>query len=135
MGTHVCLPHSSSQSPILKLTSFVACTASCLANATSSKCSAGEVKCLCEDSDFINSTTTCFQASCDAADLAKAEKTAQDTCALAVCLSLYSLAELDADGCYVGCYHFIYSPLHHFTSIWSYGGWQLTVTNVPPKLQ
>jgi hypothetical protein len=42
-------------------------------------------------------------------------------------------AELGADGRYAGCYPFIYSSFHRFTSIWSYGGWQLTVTHVPPK--
>jgi len=59
------------------------CSYGCLANATSTQCQPGEVKCLCEDPAFINSTTTCFEQSCSGADLAQAEQTARDTCALA----------------------------------------------------
>jgi len=59
------------------------CAQGCLANATSSKCSPGEVHCLCLDTQFVNSTSACFASACSGADLQAADKTAQDNCKLA----------------------------------------------------
>lgn len=56
-----------------------------MANATSSKCQPGEVHCLCLDTQFINTTSTCFASSCNGTDLDSADKAARDNCALAVC--------------------------------------------------
>ncbi|KAN0109523.1 hypothetical protein V8E52_009166 [Russula decolorans] len=62
---------------------YPACAQGCLANATSSKCQPGEVQCLCEDTAFVNETSTCFAGSCNGTDLQAADKAARDNCALA----------------------------------------------------
>jgi hypothetical protein len=70
-----------------------------LLNATSSECQPGEVHCLCLDSQFINSTTTCFQNNCNGTDLETADNIARENCALAVCsfLCLLDRTELLID--------------------------------------
>jgi len=62
---------------------YPACAQGCLANATSDQCQPGEVHCLCLDTKFINSTTTCFDSNCNGTDLVAADKAARDNCALA----------------------------------------------------
>jgi hypothetical protein len=62
---------------------YPACAQGCLLNATSSECQPGEVHCLCLDSQFINSTTTCFQNNCNGTDLETADNIARENCALA----------------------------------------------------
>ncbi|KAG2124658.1 hypothetical protein DEU56DRAFT_892969 [Suillus clintonianus] len=57
------------------------CAATCLENADYGNCSSTDDTCLCHSQAFINSTTTCIQASCTGSDLTNAEAASQSLCA------------------------------------------------------
>jgi len=70
--------------------SETACTAPCLANPNYDTCPHNSnLQCLCTNQVFIANTTACFTASCNATDLAIAEKVAQESCAKIVRESIY----------------------------------------------
>ncbi|KAG2357901.1 hypothetical protein BDR07DRAFT_1222942, partial [Suillus spraguei] len=57
------------------------CAVPCLTNADFGNCSETDDSCLCHSQAFINSTTTCIQASCTGSDLSNAEAASQSLCA------------------------------------------------------
>ncbi|KAI9513519.1 hypothetical protein F5148DRAFT_10741 [Russula earlei] len=78
---------------------YPACSQPCLLNATSTKCSAGEVACECQDQQFVASVTACFVSSCNGTDLQTAEQAARANCAAAgVTLTATSATSTPATG-------------------------------------
>ncbi|KAF8622400.1 hypothetical protein AX15_007052 [Amanita polypyramis BW_CC] len=59
---------------------FPTCAQSCLANANLGGCVATDTACTCKNTEFVNSVTQCFFASCQGSDLTKAVSTAQALC-------------------------------------------------------
>ncbi|KAG2040395.1 hypothetical protein BDR03DRAFT_948625 [Suillus americanus] len=57
------------------------CAVPCLTNADFGNCSSTDDSCLCHSQAFINSTTSCIQASCTGSDLTNAEAASQSLCA------------------------------------------------------
>ncbi|KAJ8596835.1 hypothetical protein M405DRAFT_928505 [Rhizopogon salebrosus TDB-379] len=57
------------------------CAVPCITNADYGNCSSTDDTCLCHSQAFINSTTTCIQASCTGSDLTNAEAASQALCA------------------------------------------------------
>ncbi|OAX36897.1 hypothetical protein K503DRAFT_694271 [Rhizopogon vinicolor AM-OR11-026] len=57
------------------------CAATCLADADYGTCASTDDTCLCNSPAFINSTTTCIQATCTGSDLTSAEEASQALCA------------------------------------------------------
>ncbi|THH29816.1 hypothetical protein EUX98_g4380 [Antrodiella citrinella] len=53
------------------------CANPCIQNAQTGNCFSDDLNCLCQSSAFINSTTSCIIASCNAADTKTAEAVAQ----------------------------------------------------------
>ncbi|KAG1724648.1 uncharacterized protein EDB91DRAFT_1350986 [Suillus paluster] len=66
---------------IARQNSLPNCAVPCLANADYGNCSSTDDSCLCHSTAFINSTTTCIQASCTGSDLTNAEASSQELCA------------------------------------------------------
>ena len=63
-----------------RLTSFLGCALPCLTTITSASCAANDTKCLCQDKDFVNKTTLCFQTNCTGDDLTKSVAAAVEMC-------------------------------------------------------
>ncbi|OJA13919.1 hypothetical protein AZE42_08575, partial [Rhizopogon vesiculosus] len=57
------------------------CASTCLADADYGTCASTDDTCLCNSPAFINSTTTCIQATCTGSDLTNAEEASQALCA------------------------------------------------------
>ncbi|OSX58336.1 hypothetical protein POSPLADRAFT_1041416 [Postia placenta MAD-698-R-SB12] len=70
---------------------FPTCADSCLANADFGDCNESDDSCLCRNSAFVNSVTSCIQTSCTGSDIATADEDAQQLClAVGVTLSASS---------------------------------------------
>ncbi|KAH9974345.1 hypothetical protein BGW80DRAFT_1170516, partial [Lactifluus volemus] len=59
------------------------CAQACIAQANLGACEATQATCLCNDQNFITSTTTCFEQTCDKADFQTAEAVALQICSAA----------------------------------------------------
>ncbi|KAG1838901.1 hypothetical protein DFJ58DRAFT_813253 [Suillus subalutaceus] len=57
------------------------CAVPCLTDADFGNCSSTDDSCLCHSQAFVNSTTSCIQASCTGSDLTNAEAASQSLCA------------------------------------------------------
>ncbi|KAG1886686.1 hypothetical protein F4604DRAFT_1723072 [Suillus subluteus] len=57
------------------------CAVPCLTDADFGNCSSTDDSCLCHSQVFVNSTTSCIQASCTGSDLTNAEAASQSLCA------------------------------------------------------
>ncbi|EGO01268.1 hypothetical protein SERLA73DRAFT_179413 [Serpula lacrymans var. lacrymans S7.3] len=57
------------------------CAVACLIDANFGSCSSQDDACLCNDSAFVQSSTSCIQSSCTGSDLTNAEAAAQEMCA------------------------------------------------------
>jgi len=62
---------------------FPGCALPCL-TITSALCAPNDTKCLCQDKDFINKCTVCFQTSCGGDDLTNSIAAALELCRSAV---------------------------------------------------
>jgi hypothetical protein len=61
-------------------TGYASCALPCLTTITSASCAANDTKCLCQDKDFVNKTTLCFQTNCTGTDLTKSVAAAVEMC-------------------------------------------------------
>ncbi|KIK48523.1 hypothetical protein CY34DRAFT_68132, partial [Suillus luteus UH-Slu-Lm8-n1] len=75
---------SSTFAALLTRQSLPNCAVSCLQNADYGNCASTDDSCLCHSQAFINSTTSCIQASCTGSDLTNAEAASQSLCAAVV---------------------------------------------------
>ncbi|KZP30860.1 hypothetical protein FIBSPDRAFT_777106, partial [Athelia psychrophila] len=68
---------------IYRRQSYPACAIPCIEDADLGTCASAsdEDECLCNDSAFIASTTSCIEGACTGADLASAVALAQAACA------------------------------------------------------
>ncbi|KAI0922635.1 hypothetical protein AcV5_009556 [Taiwanofungus camphoratus] len=70
---------------------FPNCAESCLVNANLGGCNSSDDSCLCNNSAFVDSVTSCIQSSCSGSDLTNAESGARQLCeAVGVTLSASS---------------------------------------------
>ncbi|KAG2340382.1 hypothetical protein BDR05DRAFT_890056 [Suillus weaverae] len=76
---------SSAFATLIARQSLPNCAVACLTNANYGNCSSTDNNCLCHSQAFINSTTSCIQASCTGSDLTNAEAASQSLCAAVVC--------------------------------------------------
>lgn len=60
------------------------CAEPCLADADTGDCNSADDTCLCNDSAFVNSVTSCIASSCTGSDLATADSDASQLCAAVV---------------------------------------------------
>ncbi|KAI1792478.1 hypothetical protein LXA43DRAFT_1093711 [Ganoderma leucocontextum] len=67
--------------------SFPTCSQSCLTDANFGSCDPLDDACLCKDSGFVSSVTSCISSACTGSDLTNAEAAAQQLC-LAVGITL-----------------------------------------------
>ncbi|KAG2757217.1 hypothetical protein P692DRAFT_20377503 [Suillus brevipes Sb2] len=81
---------SSTFAALLTRQSLPNCAVPCLKNADYGNCASTDDSCLCHSQAFINSTTSCIQASCTGSDLTNAEAASQSLCAAGVTLTTSS---------------------------------------------